>query len=68
MPKSVRDLVEKAKAGERLSDADALQLFEQGDLPELGEGAHAIRRRIHPENVATYIVDRNINYTNVCTA
>src|SRR5439155_210550 len=35
-------------------------------LTELGEGAHAIRRRLHPENVATYIVDRNINYTNTC--
>jgi len=66
MPKSVRDLIEKAKCGDRLTDADALELFERGDLPELGEGAHAIRRRLHPENVATYIVDRNINYTNTC--
>ena len=67
MRKSVTNIVEKAKAGERLSDADTLRLFEEGDLPELGEGAHAIRRRLHPENVATYIVDRNSRTSNMLT-
>ena len=66
MPTTVRDVIEKAKAGGRLADAEALLLFEKASLPELGEGAHAIRRRLHPENVATYIVDRNVNYTNTC--
>src|SRR5262245_51543504 len=63
---AVRDVVEKAKAGERISDDEALLLFERANLIELGEGADAIRRRIHPEPVVTYIVDRNINYTNTC--
>ncbi len=66
MSKSVRDVVEKARAGERISDAEAVLLFERATLPELGEGAHAARLRLHPEPVCTYIVDRNINYTNTC--
>jgi len=66
MPTTVRDVIDKAKTGGRLTDAEAVLLFEEASLPELGEGAHAIRRRLHPENVATYIVDRNINYTNTC--
>ena len=63
---TVRDIVEKSKAGERLTEEEALRLFEKGDLPVLGEGAHAVRIRHHPEEVCTYIVDRNINYTNTC--
>ena len=66
MPQSVRDVVEKSKAGERLTDREGLLLFEEGSLPELGEGAHAVRMRLHPDPVCTYIVDRNINYTNTC--
>jgi cyclic dehypoxanthinyl futalosine synthase len=66
MHATVRAIVEKAKDGGRLNDAEALTLFEEASLPELGEGAHAIRWRLHPENVCTYIVDRNINYTNTC--
>ncbi len=66
MSTSVREIVDKAAAGGRLTDAEALTLFEEGGLPELGEGASAVRRRLHPEPLCTYIVDRNINYTNTC--
>ena len=62
----VRDVIEKAKSGARLTDADALLLFERANLLDLGEGADAVRRRLHPEPVVTYIVDRNVNYTNTC--
>ncbi len=62
----VRDVIDKAKAGERLTDGDALLLFERAKLPELGEGADAVRWRLHPDPVVTYIVDRNVNYTNTC--
>jgi cyclic dehypoxanthinyl futalosine synthase len=58
----------KALAGERLSREEAIALLEQGELLELGALADAVRRRLHPEGVVTYIIDRNINYTNVCTA
>jgi cyclic dehypoxanthinyl futalosine synthase len=62
------DLLEKAVAGERLSPADALRLLESHDLAALGRAADAVTRRLHPENYRTYNIDRNINYTNVCTA
>ncbi len=66
MPQAVRDAVAKAKAGGRLTGEEALRLFGEGSIHDLGEGAHACRRRLHPEDAVTYIVDRNINYTNVC--
>src|SRR3989442_15690140 len=47
---------------------DFLELYERASLLELGALADATRWRLHPENVVTYIIDRNINYTNVCVA
>ncbi len=48
--------------------SDLLAFYEQTPLLELGAAADAMRRRLHPDPVVTYIVDRNINYTNVCVA
>jgi len=45
----------------------ALELFASDDLIGIGMDADALRRRFHPEGVVTYIIDRNINYTNFCT-
>jgi len=50
----------------RLSPAEAVELLARGDLYELGRAAHAEVNRRFPGPVRTYIVDRNINYTNVC--
>ncbi|MGD0922567.1 MAG: cyclic dehypoxanthinyl futalosine synthase [Terriglobia bacterium] len=50
-----------------LTNAQALDLLRSDDLIGLGSEADALRQRLHPGNVVTYIVDRNINYTNVCT-
>jgi len=47
---------------------DYLELYQRASLLELGQLADAERWRLHPENVVTYIIDRNINYTNVCVA
>ena len=52
----------------RLSDAQALELYGHPSLHDLGQWAHAVSQRMHPEDVRTYVIDRNINYTNVCTA
>jgi cyclic dehypoxanthinyl futalosine synthase len=52
--------------GERISQADALYLHENADLALLGDLADTVRKRKHPEGLVTYIVDRNINPTNVC--
>lgn len=50
-----------------LTKTQALEMLGSDDLLGLGMEADALRRRLHPENVVTYIVDRNINYTNFCT-
>jgi cyclic dehypoxanthinyl futalosine synthase len=50
-----------------LTKAQALDLFRSDDLIGIGIEADAVRRKLHPEGVVTYIIDRNINYTNFCT-
>jgi cyclic dehypoxanthinyl futalosine synthase len=50
-----------------LSRQQALDLFRSDDLIGIGMEADAVRKRLHPEGVVTYIIDRNINYTNLCT-
>ena len=50
-----------------ISKQEAIDLFASDDLIGIGMEADAIRRRIHPEGVVSYIIDRNINYTNFCT-
>jgi cyclic dehypoxanthinyl futalosine synthase len=46
---------------------EALDLFRSDDLIGIGMAADSLRRKLHPEGVVTYIIDRNINYTNFCT-
>ncbi|MAI30437.1 MAG: dehypoxanthine futalosine cyclase [Rhodopirellula sp.] len=65
---NIRDILDKAIAGERLSPDDGLALLESHDLAAIGSAADQVSRRMHPEPYRTYNVDRNINYTNVCTA
>ena len=50
-----------------ISNEETRSLFASDDLIGVGMAADAIRRRIHPEGVVSYIIDRNINYTNFCT-
>ena len=50
-----------------LTHAQALDLYRSDDLIGIGIEADAVRRKRHPESVVTYIIDRNINYTNFCT-
>src|SRR5277367_4268172 len=52
----------------RLSEPDALRLYQEASLQDLGAWASAVSQRMHPEDYRTYVIDRNINYTNVCTA
>ncbi len=65
---NVPSLLEKAVAGQRISQEEALFLYEKADLVALGRAADTIRRWLHPENLGTFVVDRNINYTNACVA
>jgi len=58
----------RIEAGGRLSGDEALLLYRQAPTYWLGRMADAVRRLKHPEPVVTYIIDRNVNYTNVCVA
>jgi len=65
---SIRELTDKVRADARVSADEALELFRHAPLPLLGELADGIRARKHPHGIVTYIIDRNVNYTNVCVA
>ncbi len=62
------DLCERILSGGRLRDEEFLELHESGDLYQLGFLANGIREKLHPEKNVTYVVDRNINYTDICVS
>ncbi len=62
----IQPILDKALAGERLSAEDCTALLESNDIARIGVAADEIRQRKNPGDVVTYIIDRNINYTNVC--
>jgi cyclic dehypoxanthinyl futalosine synthase len=68
MTAATQKILDKATAGERLSFEEGVALFDCKDLNALGRAADVVTRRLHPEPVRTYNIDRNINYTNVCAA
>jgi len=61
-------ILNKSIEGQRLTPEEGLQLLESHDLVALGKAADAVARRLHPQSYRTYNIDRNINYTNICTA
>jgi len=65
---SISPLLAKAVDGERLTADEGVRLLQSHDLPAIGAAAEAVSQRMHPERYRTYNVDRNINYTNICTA
>jgi aminodeoxyfutalosine synthase len=65
IPKELRPIAEKIEARQRISDADALDLYRSNDLNALGIMASAVREQKNG-NVATYILNRYINYSNIC--
>lgn len=66
IPKRISAVVKKAASGKRLDADDGLTLFREADLLTFGELANSVRKRLHPERLVTFVVDRNINYTNIC--
>ena len=62
----MKSVTEKVMAGDRISDEEFLALERDGDLYQLGFLADGIRRRLHPAGNVTYVVDRNVNYTDIC--
>src|SRR5688572_32523254 len=63
---SIQPILDRVLAGERMSVEECTTLLESHDIARMGVAADEIRARRHPANVVTYIIDRNINYTNVC--
>ncbi len=64
----ISSVLDKAVAGERLTRDEGVALLQSHDLTAIGAAADAVARRLHPEPFRTYNIDRNINYTNACTA
>ncbi|MBL8859155.1 MAG: dehypoxanthine futalosine cyclase [Planctomycetes bacterium] len=62
----IEQIAGRVEDGARISPAEALLLHDHADMLTLGRLADLVRRRKHPRNVVTYIVDRNVNPTNVC--
>src|SRR5690349_2757345 len=63
--------VEQSDGGEEgngmMTRQEAMELFRSDDLIGIGMAADAVRRKLHPDGIVSYIIDRNINYTNFCT-
>ena len=68
MPLPITTLLDRAADGNRIGPDDALRLFNHAELAPLARAADAVTRRLHPQPFRTYNIDRNINYTNICTS
>ena len=66
MSSHLRNVLDRAADGGRITPEEALELYTDAPFHALGLAADAVRRRRFPDNIATYLIDRNINYTNVC--
>ena len=62
----LQTLLDRAADGGRICPEEALALYLDAPLHSLGRAADVVRRRRFPDGIATYLIDRNINYTNVC--
>ena len=64
----MREIVERIRGGKRINGEDFLRLAREAGLHELGLMAHGVRQRLHPAPVVSYVIDRNINYTDICVS
>src|SRR4029077_6922901 len=62
----MNEILEKAAEGERITDDEAVALLRSRDLVAVGRAANAVRNRLHDPERVTFIIDRNLNYTNIC--
>lgn len=63
---NIQEILSRSVAGYRLTAEQGLLLLREADLLALGRAADMVRRRLHPDGLVTFVVDRNINYTNIC--
>jgi cyclic dehypoxanthinyl futalosine synthase len=62
----IDSILQRGADGGRITPEEALRLYTEAPFHALGEAADAVRRRRYPDGIVTYLIDRNINYTNVC--
>ncbi|USB32449.1 cyclic dehypoxanthinyl futalosine synthase [Paenibacillus sp. YPG26] len=62
----IDSILNKALQGERLTIEDTTALFESNEVEKMGHTANILMNRMHPDPIATFVIGRNINYTNVC--
>ena len=65
---NIDPIVARVRDGQRVSAGEALDLYRHAPTPLLGRLADGIRARKHPARIVSYIIDRNVNYTNICVA
>ncbi|RXT04762.1 cyclic dehypoxanthinyl futalosine synthase [Ammoniphilus sp. CFH 90114] len=63
---SIDHILDRALKGERLTLEDGIRLYESPELEKIGHAANEIMKKWHPEPITTFVIGRNINYTNVC--
>lgn len=63
---SIDAILQKALDGKRLTVEDAVALYESDEVEKMGEAADVIMKRWHPEPITTFVIGRNVNYTNFC--
>lgn len=68
MTTNLDDILAKAVAGQRITKEEGLTLLSSHQLAKIGRAANEVTDRLHPESYRTYNIDRNINYTNICSA
>ncbi|WP_433373219.1 cyclic dehypoxanthinyl futalosine synthase [Actinoplanes sp. CA-142083] len=64
--REIDSILQRAADGGRITPEEALLLYTEAPFHALGEAADTVRRRRYPDGIVTYLIDRNINYTNVC--
>ena len=60
-------IMKRVLDGQRLSEVEFIKLYSEGDILDIARTANELRDRRYPANTITYVIDRNINYTNICS-
>lgn len=63
---SIDPILDKSLRGERLTMEDAVRLYESDEIEKMGWAANEVMKKWHPEPITTFVIGRNVNYTNVC--
>src|SRR6478752_2560445 len=63
---NIDDILNRVRNGERLSLEDGIALWESDEVEKIGAAANEVMEKLHPEPITTFVVGRNINYTNIC--